>query len=421
MKYYNNYVQNLAQNPHDTYMGLEQASINDQWDNTTQVITVFEQDKVGSEQFHSIEVRVDTAIDMGTSYKQDDDFKLFAFRDLQHTVAKGLMYKYDNDFWITINTSELGTVTKDIHVRRCNNVMRWVDRTNGFINEIPCAIEYVLESPKEQKDKDVKVANGHISVICQGNEVTRNIPKNTRFIFNKEAYRFLAYQKMLNEDTFDDSTADLLYLDMYLDMIESEDDIANNIANAGAYVYEIEVEQSMSEQVKGGTVQLFPNVTLNGKTVEREVVYEICECGCDHSYCTVDENGLVTITGEAGEQAQLIVSLKGNPQVNQLVVIDIVESISDNNELIVSPIYNKCRVKSSITFNVDLYTNGIKQDNVIGYTATGVPSNYYTLVRNGNTFTLSALKVSTTPLVLTFNDEATGTSVGLPITFEALF
>lgn len=421
MKYYNNYVQNLAQNPHDTYMGLEQASINDQWDNTTQVITVFEQDKVGSEQFHSIEVRVDTAIDMGTSYKQDDDFKLFAFRDLQHTVAKGLMYKYDNDFWITINTSELGTVTKDIHVRRCNNVMRWVDRTNGFINEIPCAIEYVLESPKEQKDKDVKVANGHISVICQGNEVTRNIPKNTRFIFNKEAYRFLAYQKMLNEDTFDDSTADLLYLDMYLDMVESEDDVANNIANAGAYVYEIEVEQSMSEQVKGGTVQLFPNVTLNGKTVEREVVYEICECGCDHSYCTVDENGLVTITGEAGKQAQLIVSLKGNPQVNQLVVIDIVESVSDNNELIVSPIYNKCRVKSSITFNVDLYTNGIKQDNVINYTATGVPSNYYTLVRNGNTFTLSALKVSTTPLVLTFNDEATGTSVGLPIEFEALF
>ena len=421
MKYYNNYVQNLAQNPHDTYMGLEQASINDQWDNTTQVITVFEQDKVGSEQFHSIEVRVDTAIDMGTSYKQDDDFKLFAFRDLQHTVAKGLMYKYDNDFWITINTSELGTVTKDIHVRRCNNVMRWVDRTNGFINEIPCAIEYVLESPKEQKDKDVKVANGHISVICQGNEVTRNIPKNTRFIFNKEVYRFLAYQKMLNEDTFDDSTADLLYLDMYLDMIESEDDVANNIANAGAYVYEIEVEQSMSEQVKGGTVQLFPNVTLNGKTVEREVVYEICECGCDHSYCTVDANGLVTITGEAGEQAQLIVSLKGNPQVNQLVVIDIVESVSDNNELIISPIYNKCRVKSSITFSVDLYTNGIKQDNVIGYTATGVPSNYYTLVRNGNTFTLSALKVSTAPLVLTFNDEATGASVGLPITFEALF
>lgn len=421
MKYYNNYVQNLAQNPHDTYMGLEQASINDQWDNTTQVITVFEQDKVGSEQFHSIEVRVDTAIDMGTSYKQDDDFKLFAFRDLQHTVAKGLMYKYDNDFWITINTSELGTVTKDIHVRRCNNVMRWVDRTNGFINELPCAIEYVLESPKEQKDKDVKVANGHISVICQGNEVTRNIPKNTRFIFNKEVYRFLAYQKMLNEDTFDDSTADLLYLDMYLDMIESEDDIANNIANAGAYVYEIEVEQSMSEQVKGGTVQLSPNVTLNGKTVEREVVYEICECGCDHSYCTVDENGLVTITGEAGKQAQLIVSLKGNPQVNQLVVIDIVESISDNNELIVSPIYNKCRVKSSITFSVNLYTNGIKQDNVINYTATGVPSNYYTLVRNGNIFTLSALKVSTTPLVLTFNDETTGTSVGLPITFEALF
>lgn len=421
MKYYNNYIQSLAETPYENYMNLMQASINAQWDNTTQVITVYEQDKVGSENFSPIEVRVDTAIDMGTSYKQDDDFKLFAFRDLQHTVAKGLMYKYDNDFWITINTSELGTITKDINVRRCNNVMRWVDRTTGFINEMPCAIEYVLESPKEQKDKDVKVANGHISVICQGNEATRNIPKNTRFIFNKEAYRFLAYQKMLNEDTFDDSTADLLYLDMYLDMIEPDDDVANNLANVDSYVYKIEVLQSMYEQVKGGTVQLFPNVTFNGKTVQHKVLYGICDCGCDHSYCTVDENGLVTITGEAGEQAQLIAYLEGNPQVNQLIMIDIVGNISDNNELIVSPIYNKCRVKSSITFSVDLYTNGVKQDNVIDYTATGVPSDYYNIIREGNTFTLSAYRISTEPLIITFTEETTGKSVGLPIEFEALF
>ena len=160
MKYYNNYVQNLAQNPHDTYMGLEQASINDQWDNTTQVITVFEQDKVGSEQFHSIEVRVDTAIDMGTSYKQDDDFKLFAFRDLQHTVAKGLMYKYDNDFWITINTSELGTVTKDIHVRRCNNVMRWLIELMVLLMRYLAPLNMYLNRQKSKRIKMLRLPMG---------------------------------------------------------------------------------------------------------------------------------------------------------------------------------------------------------------------------------------------------------------------
>lgn len=421
MKYYNNYIQTLATNPHDTYMELMQASINAQWDNTTQVVSVFEQEKIGSEIFNPLEVRVDYAIDMGTGFKQDDDFKVFAFQDLQHKVAKGLLYQYDNDFWITVNTSELGSIAKDVVVRRCNNVMRWINRSNGFINEIPCAIEYVLESPKEQKDKDVKVANGHITVICQGNEETRNLQKNTRFIFNKEPYRFLAFQKMLNEDAFDDGTADLLYLDMYLDMVEPDDDITNNIANYGSYVYEIEVEQSLYQQAKGGTVQLFPNVTLNDKTVERDVVYEVCECGCDHSYCTVDENGLVTITGEVGEQAQLIVSLKGNPQVNQLVVIDIVEGIEDNNELIVSPIYNKCRVKSSITFSVNLYTNGAKQDNTISYTTTGVPNTYYDITREGNTFTLYAKQIATEPLIITFSDEATGKAIGLPIEFTSLF
>lgn len=421
MKYYNNYIQTLATNPHDTYMELMQASINAQWDNTTQVVSVFEQEKIGSEIFNPLEVRVDYAIDMGTGFKQDDDFKVFAFQDLQHKVAKGLLYQYDNDFWITVNTSELGSIAKDVVVRRCNNVMRWINRSNGFINEIPCAIEYVLESPKEQKDKDVKVANGHITVICQGNEETRNLQKNTRFIFNKEPYRFLAFQKMLNEDAFDDGTADLLYLDMYLDMVEPDDDIINNIANYGSYVYEIEVEQSLYQQAKGGTVQLFPNVTLNGKTVERDVVYETCECGCDHSYCTVDENGLVTITGEVGEQAQLIVSLKGNPQVNQLVIIDIVEGIEDNNELIVSPIYNKCRVKSSITFSVNLYTNGAKQDNIISYTSTGVPNTHYDITREGNTFTLYAKQIATEPLIITFSDEATGKAIGLPIEFTSLF
>lgn len=421
MKYYNNYIQTLATNPHDTYMELMQASINAQWDNTTQVVSVFEQEKIGSEIFNPFEVRVDYAIDMGTGFKQDDDFKVFAFQDLQHKVAKGLLYQYDNDFWITVNTSELGSIAKDVVVRRCNNVMRWINRSNGFINEIPCAIEYVLESPKEQKDKDVKVANGHITVICQGNEETRNLQKNTRFIFNKEPYRFLAFQKMLNEDAFDDGTADLLYLDMYLDMVEPDDDITNNIANYGSYVYEIEVEQSLYQQVKGGTVQLFPNVTLNGKTVERDVVYETCECGCDHSYCTVDENGLVTITGEVGEQAQLIVSLKGNPQVNQLVIIDIVEGIEDNNELIVSPIYNKCRVKSSITFSVNLYINGAKQDNIISYTATGVPNTHYDITREGNTFTLYAKQIATEPLIITFSDEVTGKAIGLPIEFTSLF
>ena len=421
MKYYNNYMQTLATNPHDTYMELMQASINAQWDNTTQVEKIYEQQGIGSEDFDLLEVRVDYAIDMGTGFKQGDDFKEFAFQDLQHKVAKGLLYQYDNDFWITVNTSELGSIAKDVVVRRCNNVMRWINRSNGFINEIPCVIEYVLESPKEQKDKDVKASNGHITVICQGNEETRNLQKNTRFIFNKEPYRFLAFQKMLNENTFDDGTADLLYLDMYLDMVEPDDDITNNIANYGSYVYEIEVAQSLYQQAKGGTVQLFPNVTLNGKTVERDVVYETCECGCDHSYCTVDDNGLVTITGEAGEQAQLIVSLKGNPQVNQLVVIDIVGNISDNNELIVSPIYNKCRVKSSITFSVNLYTNGAKQDNIISYTPTGVPNTYYDITREGNTFTLYAKQIATEPLIITFSDEATGKAIGLPIEFTSLF
>ena len=37
LKYYNLYIYNLAQSPNDSYKDLAQATLNAQWDNTTQL------------------------------------------------------------------------------------------------------------------------------------------------------------------------------------------------------------------------------------------------------------------------------------------------------------------------------------------------------------------------------------------------
>jgi len=396
LKYYSNYLQNLAENSSKAYTDLLQATINDQWSNTTQVMTVQEQSQIGSSIYNNIAVRVDYAVDMGTGYKQDDDYKLFAFQDLTHNVAKGLLYKYDDDYWITINTSEVGSISKDINVRRCTNIMRWIDPQTGYLNEEPCVIEYVLESPNALKDKEVVVANGHISILCQGNSVTRNIPKNTRFLFNGQPFKFLATQNMLDEGITENQDSDLLYVDMYLDMIESDDDLVNNIANASQYQYTINAYCSINEQTSGFSGVAYSTVTLNGNTVNRNVNY------LGNGNVTVNATtGEYTLTGDVGTVATITANIVGNPNLTSSVNINIVQSITDSYEMVISPLYDVVKVGQSITFMANEYKNGAVQPTVCQYSISGLAPSAYTLVQANNSFTITPNTFSLTPISLT--------------------
>lgn len=414
LKFYQNELNSLAYSSYnDAYRGLLQATINEQWDNTTQVIKVEEQCGIGCSNYNSLEVRVDSAIDMGTSFKQDDDFKIFAFKDIDHKAKKGLLYQYDDDYWITINTSELGSVTSDITVRRCNNTMRWVNKENGSLYEYPCVIEYVLESPQQLKDKDVVTANGHITVICQGDNVTRYLDKNIRFIFNRQPYKLIAYQNMLNEGIKDNMASNLLYLDMYLDMIEPDDDIENNIANKGLYNYNISLQCSIQSQAQGFKGKVTPTVILNGEFVQRDVEY------CGNKNVEVDSMGNFTLVGEVGSKAIIYANIKGNKDLKAKVEIDIVEGATDVYEVIVTPEFNSLKVNKSKEFIVSLYKNGEQQDALIDYKTNGLSNEFFRLTRNNNTFTLFALKISKSPLTITFFTN--GVEKAINVTFTSVF
>lgn len=406
LKFFQNYIDTMSDNPDNTYRGLMQASIDDQWDNTTQLITVFEQNEIGGCEYHKVEVHVDYAVEMGTGFKQDDDFKIFAFRDLDHRETKGLLYQYDDDYWIVINTSTLGAVTSDIMVRRCNNVMRWVDKINGKLYEYPCAIEYVLESPQQLKDKDVITANGHITVICQGDNITRYLEKNTRFIFNRQPYKLVAYQNMLNEGIKDNMASNLLYLDCYLDMEEPDDNLIDGIANQGNYDYKVQFGDDIKEQVKGYKGKLPIIVTLNGDVVDRECVY------CYNENISIDKDGNFELIGDVGSVAKVIGYIEGNEDLTCEIEIKIVDQIADYYELRVSPIINTLKAGKTVEFTANLYKNGAIQPDDATCVASGLSEDYYSLVKNGNKFTLKALTIAPTPLTLTF------TSGGIDKTFN---
>jgi hypothetical protein len=363
--------------------------------------------QIGSKVYESIEISVDTAVDIGTGFKKGDDFKVFSFRDITLEVPIGTMFKTDMDYWLCVNSNGYASPTNSCEVRRCNNIMKWIDPNTGVVNEQYCVIDYELSSPRPRHDKDINVADGHIFAIVQGSDLTRSIEKNQRFIFNGQPYKFSAEQSLLN--TNDDTKDTLLYMDMYLDMIQPDDDLVNGIANATDYVYTIDVQADVSSQVDGYTGQLSANVYLNGDVVNRDIVWSC------NKYADITDDGEYTLSKKDGNIAVFTATLKGNDNVSASCSVEIVESMEGVSDkvLIINPLYSEVRQKQPITFDVYLYNNGVRQDDAITWSFSGVNSNYFTMVQDGHTFTLSVKNLSANPLELTFSAQDISKSIDI--------
>lgn len=390
-------MRSLSTTPHNHYINQLQALINNRWENSTQTsYAIYQQSEIGSDTYTLTDVSVDTAIDIGTGFKKGDDFKVFSHKDISLDVPLGIMYKTDRDYWICVNTNEFESPTNSIEVRRCNNIMKWVDPSNGFVNQQWCAIDYELSTPQPSKDKDIIVANGHIFVIVQGNELTRAIRKNQRFIFNGQPYKISAYQTMLNDDANTEHST-LLYIDMYLDTIQPSDDLVNNIANATDYIYTVEIQPDFSQQVSGFTGQVSATVEFNGEVVDKDIVWS------GNEYVTIDDNGDYELTGGVGDVAIITATLSGNQNVFATCEIEIVDNVVDIYDVVIEPSFDEVRQKQPMTFTAYLYQNGVRQDDEVTWGYSGLTTDYFALSQDGHTFTLSVLKLTNDPLTLTFS------------------
>lgn len=400
----------LVKKPHDAYLSHLQALINERWENSTQTIfSVYQQADIGSDEWIEQPISIDTAIDIGTGFKKGDDFKVFSHKNISADMKLGIMFRTEEDYWICTNTNGYASPTNSCEVRRCNNVMKWVNPETGFVNQQWCAIDYELSSPRPSKDKDIVVADGHIFVLVQGNDLTRSIPKNQRFIFNGLAFKLSAYQTLLNKDdvTFH---SNLLYMDMYADPIQPSDDVVNGIANAIDYQYNIELQPDITEQIDGFEGQVMATVTCNGEVVDREIEWT------GNDFVTVNNDGSYILNGELPPSddndesddepvekiAVITATLKGNPNVTASCSIKIVDEIEDTVDIIIDPLFSEVRQSLPQSFSVYLYKNGAKQDDAVTCATSGLTNKYFTLTQDGHDFVLTVKDISPTPLTLMF-------------------
>lgn len=337
----------------DYYCGLAQAFINASWTNTAAKTPenggeIFEQDKIGSKDYHKIDAWVKTTIgDVTTGLRNSGDFLKVYFRDIEHIVPRGLYYKFFNSWWICNDFGHFSGIAQDCGLRRCNNALKIIDPENGSVFGIPCVVDYDMSSPSNQVSRYIITPNNHATVMVQGNDDTLRLFKtNTRYILGGRAFKLYAYQNALNLN-LDTNYDTLLYLDLYLDELHDGDDLVNGIAYNGDYNYKAKINSTDMTLSAGSTGTLTADVALNGKEVNRPIVWKTS----NPEIVTIDQNGNYTVVGEVGQSADIAVVLNGNEAVTDSIKITVGEQVVEP-EIYLDPAFDKIREYQMIDFNV---------------------------------------------------------------------
>lgn len=362
LEYFENSLQaGLIQSPNDYYRDLQQAFIDDQWDNTSTKYEIYQQrlDCQGNftdDCFEKVEAWMNYVVGQGTSTRNGHDFVQLAFRDISHVTIQGRYYQFENNFWITTFDDEHDSLTKTVVVRRCNNYLRIVDPNNGSIFSIPCAVDYDMSSTSSQVSRYVVTPNNHATVIVQGNEDTLRLFKiNTRYILGGRPFKLYAYQNALL-NTINSQATTLLYLDLYLDEIHDKDDLENSVADNGDYEYQVQINAQSMVLNTGASGTLEADVTLNGIEVERTILWD----SSDYKIVDIDGTGKYEVVGEVGQSAEIIAYVEGNEQAFDTISITIVDESSASPEIYIDPVFDKIKEYQTIDFDVYAFYLGNK-------------------------------------------------------------
>jgi len=212
---------------------------------------------------------------------------------------------YNTEKWLALSDNLKNRYTKVI-MQKCNYDIKF--NFQGTIKEFPCIVNSKIFDI--ETNRYVSIPAGKIVVTMQSNADSENIKINDRFIKMKNAWKVTGIDRTKNG---------LLVLYCDLDGITVNDDLVNEIANAGDYIYTIEITSGDSASIQeGSTLQLNAVVKLNGNPVDNKTVTFSSN---NTSIATVDETGLITAL-QAGE-CIITASLTDNPNVYDTISITV--------------------------------------------------------------------------------------------------
>lgn len=383
--------------PKDQYIELFQKTLDEQFYNSSSWWTILEETAIGSEVYESMDVRINHVINAETGLKLGDDWKTVLFPDLNHQLDLGRRYIFNNSTWIIINIEVIKNIAATCTIRRCNNVLRWIDEPTGIYYEEPCAIEYLVKEPRDYatQGSPFMTPGGFLHIIAQLNSKSGKINENQRFLFGNPEH-WTAYKvtgtginDFTNVTTYDNQSAHILTLDLTANFVNKEtDDMVNGIADAYTNIYTVTLSSASISGSPMSSIWLNSTIVYNGDNVTRSM-----EWGSSNpAIASVSgSSGSALITFNSAGNAVITASVYGN-SASAICHVTVSASPTINNEILITPNINYVLEGDNQIYSVYLYENNAQSSGSFVITCSGsnVPLTSYTFTQNdGNHFTIS--------------------------------
>lgn len=343
----------------------------------------------GKKDFAYVTGRVDAVItNPSTGAKLGDDYKNFIFSNAVDPVYVGKLFKWKNNYWIATNTNTYESVGNSCTVKRCNNMLRWIDENGDILSE-PCALIETIKQSNDYNGDKLTTISGFTGLFCQRNANTNKIESNQRFLFgtknNRKAFRVFGdgVKNYLNSETENDDSPSVIEFTIGGGFVYPDiDDLENGIANRFLDGFTLEIDDPAFTDVIGIQKQLNAIVKKNGEIVDAPLMWS----SSNANVVSIDEDGNIELL--AIGSATIACMLGANSDAVDSIVITVADVKADVFDIRVTPNLSGLNEGDARTIVVKLYQNDVETAEVFTFEKIGsVPSVSFSLsIIDGNSF-----------------------------------
>jgi len=239
---------------------------------------------------------------------------------LSENIKRGDMVEnYDNDTWLIVTDVDLDCYYYTCKIRKCNNILKWKDKY-GNIHEYPCIVSQdTFYNTGIATTKPMVLGDGKLTAYIQKNEITKDIERDMRFIFEKYVYQ-VTYVDAI---TLSNKGNGVIVLKMEETEEIHGDDFENQLANNSIEPLQLIIEGENLIKIND-SIKLNSIVKRGNEVIKEDVIW----ISSDNNIVKVDDNGI--ITGVNKGQCEIICQLRNNPNISDKITVEVKEDIQNN-------------------------------------------------------------------------------------------
>lgn len=347
-----------------------------------------------------VRIRSSDVIDPTTGDHLNDDWQSIIIENTNiDSIHLGAYVKFNDSVWIVINPDDVGSVTGNTIVKRCNCTYNTLDYFGNVVQTPMSYAKGMALASQNDVTEYINLPSTYQHVALQLNEATANVHNNTRLILGGQAYYFTGVTNFIREYTMDPTSAHLIRAECRLGEANVYDDLVNEVANDSAFTWEIDISGSTVMPV-GATQTLTATSLRNGVTPDAEnnpfsYIWE----SSDPDIISVDDSGNLT----ALEDGISVITCYLSENMDICSTIDITASQSLTGAYVefINDLPLNLRAYDSVSCEAAYFLNGIKQTDTVDYSFNWADANRYGIEIDGNVLTITCYGTSQNPLIVT--------------------